>query len=202
MPERFETIRATVLHRELTGESHFRIHTFDAVKGGCRLLFRYTKGKRGTTPPDLFDFGEFVIEPAKGGSWFVKEFRLERGRLAIPKKYDVFQYACRFIEIFRRNTEHIHEAEGPAEVLDKALDAFENGIRPDVTLFKSLYLLARSEGFPVKEQFIADLPSSGRALAAELLNRPLSEQTAPPNKVEPLIHRIQAWLSGHADFVI
>lgn len=202
MPDRYETIRATVLHRELTGENHYRIHTFDSVKGGCRLLFRHSKNKGNTPPPDLFDSGEFEIEAARGDSWFVKEFRLESSRMAIPRNYSVFKYACQFVEIFRRNTEHIHDALGPAEVLEKTLNAFENGIRPDVTLFKSLYLLARSEGFPVKEQFIADLPSSGRALAVELLNLPLDEQTAPPAKVEPLIHRMRIWLTSHADFVI
>lgn len=61
MPERFETIRATVLHRQLTGENYFRIHSFDAEKGGCRLLFRHSNSRGGIVKKIAMDLCETLV---------------------------------------------------------------------------------------------------------------------------------------------
>lgn len=201
MPERFETVTATVLHRELAGEHHLRLYVFCGQTGLRRVLFRKSSRTNAAVAPDLFDAGSFVLDATRGVI-YVKEFHLLHRMSGIAQHYDAFQAACTFADIFRRNTEHLHDPAEPARILRRALDAFGRGQRPDVVLFKSLYLLARSEGLPVKEHFIAELPSRQRVQAAEMLNQPLHEQIIPKDTVELLSQRLRAWLVGHAEFVI
>ncbi len=199
MPEPQPPFTGIVLHRQQTGESHLRLHVASPTDGLLRVLAR--QAKKAAAPPDLFDAGEFSVDTANGGSLFLKEFRLEKRRTSLGRSYAAFQSACEFAEVFRKNLEHFEEPAEPVALLQRALDAFEEGTRPDATLFKSLYLLARMEGFPVKEHWLGELPSTQRREAASVLNLPLAEQTTHEDHVEKLLHSLRNWLRG-VDFVL
>ena len=58
-------------------------------------------------------------------------------------------------------------------LLRTALDAFGTAGRPDIVHLKSLYLFARDEGYPVKQEWLPSLPAAERAVAAAILSRRL-----------------------------
>jgi len=201
MADPYVTRQGIILHRELAGEHHLRLHFFGAQDGLSRILFRQSSRKNAPPAPDLFDQGIFTLE-ARGGSAFAKEFLLEHKFTALSQDYTAFQCACQLAEVYRRNTEHLHDPTEPARILQQALEAFARQPRPDVTLFKSLYLLARSEGLPAKEHFLAELPLRLRQMAASVLREPLSSQKASLEEVSQLNQHLRTWLGAHADFVV
>lgn len=200
MSEPQASFTGIVLHRQLTGESHLRLHLASAERGLLRVLARQSR-KSTAAPPGLFDTGEFTVEAARGGSFFLKDYQQTRSRIGLGRSYAAFQRACEFGEIFRKNLEHLEDPAEPIALLERALDAFEEGQRPETTLLKSLYLLARMEGFPVKEQWLGDLPGGQRRLAVDVLNQPLAGQTADEHTVEQLLHSLRVWLRS-VDFIL
>ena len=90
----------------------------------------------------------------------------------------------------------------PSGDLRTALDAFATGVRPDVVHFKSVYLFAREEGYPLKQHWFPTLPAEDRATVAVLLNRPLAEQTAAPAAVQRLERRLAEYLRGHTEILV
>lgn len=200
MPEPQPLFFGIVLYRQLAGEHHLRLHLAAPERGLLRVLARHAS--KGTPPPpDLFDAGDFTVEASRGNAYFLKDFRLQRRRTELAQSYAAFEAACEFAEVFRKNLEHLEEPAEPVALLERGLDAFETGQRPEVTLLKSLYLLARMEGFPVKEEWLIGLPGSLRRQAKEVLNSPLTEQTVDSATVESLLHSLRAWLRG-VDFIL
>ena len=87
-------------------------------------------------------------------------------------------------------------------LLRTALAALAAGARPDIVYLKSLYCFARDEGYPLKQQWFPLLPAADRATVAPLLNRPLSDQTAPPAVVHALQRNLENYLRGHTDILL
>ena len=152
MPAPELVTHAIALDRQPRGESYFAYHLLSEDRGMLIGMVRRSSKLNVKLQIDLFDEGEFRIELKPGShSGFIKDVHISRKRTAIARNYKSFEATSKFAKLLLSNP--IHEENLPAitETLLKGLDAWESEANPLATYLKCLYLYARQEGYPVKE---------------------------------------------------
>jgi len=177
---------------------------FSPEHGGLQILQRVPKKSSSSfTPLDLFEEVTLDLESSnQGRTWFVKEAQVVKRYSEIGRSYDSLRLACELTALVARNPVHEETRGAVATLLRTAFGAFASGARPDLVYFKSLYCFAREEGYPLKQQWFPTLPQVDREVVATLLNRPLAEQTAFPDVVARLQHRLDEYLRGHTEILL
>lgn len=197
-----------VLRRDPAGERHLRLTLLDPEHGLVTCLYKpAAKSGAAMVTPDLFDTAEVFLDTPKGDgpARFVREYRLV-GRLAgLAADYARLTYACRLANLISKNPHPPESRRRLHTLADGALVAFAGKPRPDAAYFKTLWLIARDDGLPVKEDFAANLRLGEVELIGTLLNTPLAgldDTLAPPAQVEGITRTLEQWLVREADFVI
>lgn len=177
---------------------------FSAEHGSLLGLQRIgKKAIAGSVPLDLFDEVTLLLESSnQGQTWFVKEARLLTRPAGIGRSYDSLRFASDLAGLVARNQVETESRARVATLLRTAFSAFAAGHRPDIVYFKSLYVFARDEGYPLNQQWFPTLSDSDRSAVATLLNRPLAEQSAAPAVVTNLRTQLERYLTGHTDIII
>jgi len=199
---RFRQERGFILARAPAGESHLGLTLLSPESGELRCYLRPPK-KGAQAAPDIFAFIEATLEKSRRGSGhFVREHRVLRGHPGIARNFAALQAACALTGTIRKNLRHTERFEPVCALLEQALSGFEKNIRPDACLLKSLYLYARQEGYPVKEQFASALPAPEAGALTAILKEPLDKQTTAPDAVSRLQLRLETWLRHETDIFI
>ena len=186
---------AFVLSKRPPADTFQTFNVFSAEHGALLVLQRLAKKSAGTAVAlDLFDEASLLLESSnQGRTWFVKETRLVTRHPDLGRSYET---------LVARNPVPEESRLAVASLLRTALAALATGARPDIVYLKSLYCFARDEGYPLKQQWFPLLPAADRATVAPLLNRPLSDQTAPPAVVHALQRDLENYLRGHTDILL
>lgn len=204
MPGHTITTDAVVLDRRPPSESFQQLCLFSAEHGNLVALQRVPKKPNPAhTPADLFDDASLILESSnQGRTWFVKELRILARRSEIGRSYECLRHASMLAALVQRNPVHEESREAVGRLIQTGLDAFARGVRPDVTYLKCLYLFARDEGYPVKQDWLPSLGEHEYALARQALMEPLERQTSAPGDVAVVRQSLEAYLSGQTDIVI
>ena len=204
MPGQTLTTEAFVIEKRPPADAFQTFGLFSAEHGNLLALQRLPrKPSPGHVAPDLFDTIAAMLESSnQGRTWFVREVRIVARRAAIGRSYDALRFACALVAVISRNPVHEESRPNVEHLLRTALDAFGTAERPDVVHLKSLYLFARDEGYPVKQEWLPSLPSSERAVAAAVLNRPLSEQVSPAAEVARIRRSLEDYLATRTEIAI
>jgi hypothetical protein len=152
---------------------------------------------------DLFDEALLTLESSNlGRTWFVRESRIAKRRVAIGRSYAALQGASALAGLIARNPV-APESRAPVTALLRAgLSAFEESDRPEIVAFKCLYCFARDEGYPVKQEWFPALTPADRELAAGILNRPLAEQTASSEETLRLRRLLEDYLRSRTEILL
>ena len=195
---------AFVLLKQLPADRFQSFQVFSAEHGLLFVLHRLAKNSSHTSVAlDLFDEVSLGLESSnQGKTWFVKEARLIHRHAEIGRSYDALKLASALAALIARNSVHEESRAPVTELLRTAFTAFGTDPRPDIVYFKSLYRFARDEGYPLKQQWFPTLPSADRNEVTTLLNRPLVEQSAPPQSVARLQRRMEDYLRGHTEILL
>ena len=195
---------AFVLLKRPPADSFQTLTAFSAEHGALLVLQRVSKKSAGgTLSLDLFDEASLALESRnQGQTWFLKESRLITRHTAIGRSYETLRLASALAALVARNPVPEESRRDVTALLRQAFTSFAASSRPDFVWFKSLYLFARDEGYPVKEQWFPTLPVDDRAAVARLLNRPLAEQEDPTENVARLTERLINYLRGHTEILI
>ena len=192
-----------VLDRSPAAEPWMRLTVFSSSEGLLHCLQRVSSRPTAPAPPlDLFDEVRATLETRnQGRTWFIREAAVQRRRSGLGASYAVLAHACRFSRVLARTPVHQDSRLNVHALLHRALDAWETGLRPDAVYFKCLFLLARDEGFPVREAWLDTLPDSARATASSILSRPTADQVASEAATADLTRRLEEELQRNHDFV-
>jgi len=195
---------ATVLHRSISGDHWVRLQFLAVDHGRLDCLIRNSKRSSSNLPMlDLFDDVQLALESRnEGRTWFIKEAAVLRRRPGLGRSYEGLRHACRFATIIRDNPGPAESRLPVYELLHRSLDAWETGLRPDVVYLKSLYLLARDEGYPVAQEWRTRLSPSARSLALSLLGAPVEGQTSDAEAVAELTQNLEEYLRHHTEIRI
>lgn len=199
----YRSTNAFVLSREPSGESMLRLQLFAETLGVLPAYRRISRSRTAAAspPPDLFDRIDAVLETRnEGRTWFLKEYTVTRRFAGLGQNYRRLEYASRLASILLKNPIHGDAAAALFADFETALCAWEEDAPPETVFLKALYVYARDEGFPVREDWRRGLPSARRDAADALIHRPLRDQpeSALPHAV-PLIESLQNWLRDHHD---
>jgi hypothetical protein len=192
-----------VLDRTPGSEGWIRLTAFSATEGRLECMQRLSSKPSAAVPPlDLFDHVRATLETRnQGRTWFLREAQPLRRRTGLGASYATLTHACRLARVIARTPIHDDSRSAVAALIDRALDAWETGIRPDAVYFKSLFLLARDEGFPVREEWLRQLAADERATTETILRQPAAEQTTAEPEVRRLSHALEDYLAHEHDFV-
>lgn len=196
MDREFREPSALVLGLEPYGEGFLRLTLLGREHGLQTVLLRQSRQK---SPPDLFDCLEVQWQQrSAGGPGFAGEFRLLRRFENLGLSWAALKAASAHARIIVDNAAHL---EDPAPIHDLTLRLLENlqaGAPPGLASLKALYLLARSEGFPVKEAWLARLTPDLRRRTIAALQASLAAQASPD--ADEALASLRHWLQREADF--
>lgn len=196
MGREIRELSAIVLGIEPQGEGFLRLSVLGREHGLQSVLLRLSRRKAA---PDLFDQLEVFWQQRPGsGIGFVIETRLLQRFERLGNSLAALSTASAHARIVARNASHF---EDPAPIHDLTLQLLQHlqeGLDPALASLKALYLLARAEGFPVKEAWLQRLPPGQRQRATEALQSPLDTHPAPP--AGETLESLRNWLQREADF--
>ncbi len=206
MPGQLLATEALVLLKFPPADTFVRLTLFSAEHGLLTALQRLPARRLASSsasslaPLDLFDETALQLESSnQGQTWFVREIRLLARHASLGKTYETLQHASLLAQFIIRNPLP-SESRAPAyQHLRTALAAFAAHPRSDIVYLKTLFLLVRDEGYPLKQHWLPTLPAPDRTELAQLLRQPLAAQTAPPASVERLLRRLTDYLRGHTE---
>jgi len=195
---------AFVIEKRPPADAFQRFGLFSAEHGNLLVLQRVPKRPSAThVAPDLFDEVSAILESSsQGRTWFVREVRIARRRAEIGRSYDALRFASALASVIGRNNVHEDSRASVALLLRTSFDAFAAQERPDVVHLKSLYLFARDEGYPVKQEWLPSLPAADRKVATAALGRRLAEQDSGEADIARIRRSLENYLRGHTDIII
>ncbi len=205
MPGRTLTTEVFILGKGQPTESFQPYAAFSAEHGALRVLQRIARKTSPTAqaPLDLFDEAELLLETSNQGQiWFTRETRVLVRHAEIGRSYDALRLASAFASVVAGNPVHEESRAAVYALLRTAFAAFATAARPEIVYLKSLYCFARDEGYPVKQQWFAELNAADRALASGVLNQPLATQAATVPELERLRDRFEHYLRSHTEIIL
>ena len=202
MPEYEE---ALVLKMEPSGESFIKLYVLSVESGIFLCMKRISKKSNSSTIPDLFDTAVILLETSQQGTMrFVKEYQLKQRRNVIGQNYRSLRSASRLSQLLVKNASHMPESEWLFRLIERAFNAFAAGKAPDIVLLKSLYLLLKDEGYPVRESWWPTLRADLRETAKCLLSKPSPVHIDKPeqNTCERIKEHLTQWMRHQTDLII
>ncbi|MGA3008063.1 MAG: hypothetical protein ABSE59_09260 [Opitutaceae bacterium] len=188
----------------------FQTFTLFSAEHGLLLALQRLPKKSATSSValDLFDDIAFSLESSnQGRTWFVREARLLARHGGIGRHYESLRFASALAALVVRNPLPGESRPLVAELLRAAFAALADSPRPDLVYLKSVYRLARDEGYPVKQDWLAGLPATQRALAEHLLGRPLAvlattQPVTPDASSALLLRSLENYLRAHTEILM
>jgi recombinational DNA repair protein (RecF pathway) len=195
-----------LLRRPSTSDAFQAISVFSESQGGLLILQRVSKSKRpaavNSVMLDLFSEAELVLESSnQGHTWFVRDARVLRSAEGIGRDYEALRCASAFAALVAQNAVSEESRAKVYALLRRAFAAFATAPRPDAAYVKCVYCLARDEGYPVKQQWFRSLAAPDREAVADLLNKPLAEQSLSLEEVARLRARLESWLWAETEIL-
>jgi hypothetical protein len=204
VPGQTLTTEAFVIERRPPSDSFQTYGLFSAEHGNLLALQRIPKRPSSKhVTPDLFDEISVSLESSnQGRTWFFREARIVARRATIGRSYDSLRFASALAAVIRRNPVHEESRANVGRLLRTAFDAFAAAARPDVVYLKSLYLFARDEGYPVKQEWLPSLSAADRAVATAALGRRLEEQESSVDDVERMRRSLEGYLGANTEIIV
>ncbi|MCR5184060.1 MAG: hypothetical protein K6B46_05095 [Opitutales bacterium] len=176
---------------------------------GIRVcLVRYAVGGRQKKPaktcvPDLFDKVELVLPSAKAGIatdlLVAKEYNVLEKMRGIGN-YDSLFYASNWAFLLAKNQYPADLSETVYDLAERILIFFASKPLPQAIYFKGLWLLVKTMGYPVKEDWFENLAYDEREAAQEILTTPLDELKIDSRMLRHLVVRLERWLTYSHQF--
>jgi hypothetical protein len=198
------TTEAFVIEKRPPADAFQALGLFSPEHGNMLVLQRIARKPSATqVSPDLFDEVHALLESSnQGRSWFVREVRILTRRSSIGRSYDSLRFASALVSVISRNAVHEESRLQVALLLRTALDAFGAADRPDIVHLKSLYLFARDEGYPVKQEWLPSLAAPERRVATAVLTLKLRDQDCSAGDVSRIRQSLEDYLATHTEIII
>lgn len=201
-----EPHRVLILMKAPSGESFLKLHLL-GPELGCALCLKRVSSKKQSqkAAPDLFDTAEIQLDTAKSGTaQFVGEYEVTRRRSEIGLNYRALSYASDFSNLLIANGSHLADLHLLYQLAERSLDAFAAQLEPSVVYLKSVYLLLKDEGYPVRESWWPQIPNELRSTVRELLSKPSPRSISPEirQSCETTIKNLQHWLRRESDLTL
>lgn len=202
MPRQYE-ISAIILDRESRGENGVML-TALSPEHGLVYLFKRISAKKTSLVPDIFceiSAQTQVPQTAENGLvHFVKDFSSVKSRDKISLSYEKLCDASEIASVVKLNGANIDETSLLFDLLGKALDGVAEFENTAAVKIKFLYVLAKEQGYAVKEDFFSRLSQTDKAAFAKILKTPVAELSADA-ATQRLYEALRRWTAENTDIV-
>ena len=203
----FENHKALILSLTPSGESFLMLTVLSPEAGVFYCLKRISKNKpAATASPDLFDTAEIELETSKqsSGARFIRDYRPLHRRTTIGHNYHKLQAASEFCNILTKNAPEMGDYATLYHLAERSLDAFAERATPTIVLLKSVYLLLKDEGYPVRESWWPQVPKHLRQTTKQLLNQPPPDEAdeSTLQACEAITQNLNRWLQRETDLIL
>jgi hypothetical protein len=178
MPQGTLSSAGFILSREPTAGGYERLGVLSKENGYLRVMRRPSSKIGSGSAPDLFDLCAVTLEARQGGAWFLREYEVLKRFSGIGGRYEALEAASMWAGLASANAPELESCAVLFDITAKLLGAIDQGASSHAALLKALYLFARSEGLPVREDWLVNLPALQRKTAEEVLHLPLDEVAA------------------------
>jgi len=201
-----DTHRVLVLRKAPSGESFLKLHLLGGELG-CQICLKRvaTKNRSTKAAPDLFDTAEVRLDTSKQGTaQFVAEYEIIQRRSEIGLNYRALRHASGFSNLLIANGGHLADLPALYQLAERSMDAFAGRLEPSVVFLKSLFLLLKDEGYPVRESWWPHVPVPLREQTREWLGQPSPEPLpAEARKLcESATQDLLHWLRRETDMTL
>ncbi|MBR4597991.1 MAG: hypothetical protein IKO42_06335 [Opitutales bacterium] len=194
-----ERITGIVLDKALRGESGVLFAVFSAELGLCRLYKRVSQ-KKTVQLPDFFDAISAEAEKSKtGGMYFLRDFENIASHPRIAEDYGAFSDASEIAKCALKNAAYLERFAEMHALLQAAFAAINSGANSACVRVKFMYVFARGEGYPIKEDFAASLNAQEFSLLKKILNTPAAELGAEVEGARELLEKMMSWIAANTD---
>ena len=194
------TIEGLVVGREEMAEGHRDLSLFSVERGLLRCRLRLPSNKPSIIP-DLFSEVEAVVNPLSGNHLFyLGEWRVTRARPVIGTHYRRLEAAGALARLILLNARWLDTFDCFHTLTRNALDSLNGEAAPEAVRLKAFYLMVQSEGYPVKESWLAGWEASDRASLDLFLSRPVAFCEAPLGNLMRWRHDLERWIVAETDF--
>jgi len=218
MPRQLEA-EGLVLDRKQAGENHLRLTLLSPTLGIVLALTRESR-PAGATPssskktrsapqrPDIFDHASVLLEVRDDGDahsniYFLREYKIIRRHAGLGRSYAALEAASGIATLVAHNAKHFETCAPVFDLCKKALDALDTGASPEAVRLKTLFILAKAEGYAAQEQWLPGLSAADQTLALAILNHPAAEAAAlaadDTSRLPKLRQTFERWLERHTD---
>lgn len=168
------SVEAIVFACDLSSGGYLRLTLLTRDSGLLRAM-RRVSSKEGScgNSPDLFDVCAVELDRRSGRAWFVREYVPQRRHSGLGSRYEALQTAARWSRLVTANASSMETTDGVYALTVRFLDALDRGALPEAALLKTLFLFARDEGLPAREEWFRSLPAAQAELARNVLETPL-----------------------------
>tara|TARA_R100000027_G_scaffold38198_4_gene28199 strand:- start:254 stop:865 length:612 start_codon:yes stop_codon:yes gene_type:complete len=195
-----EEDQGLVLMVRETKERFWSVAFFSPNRG---LYFPLIRRSKKWCPPDIFDTANARISQAKQGDLnFLSEYEPIRRRTSIARSYQRFRIASRFADVLRRNAQHFPDSSTAFQASERLFDSLEQSPAPEAAYLKTIYLLAKTEGLPVREHWVDGLGEPMKSDLQNIISSPLDQQSDDPDMFRTLTASLEKWMEGEAHFQI
>lgn len=202
MPSQYE-ISAIILDRESRGENGVMLTALSPERG-LVYLFKRISAKKTSLVPDIFceiSAQTQVPQTTENGLvHFVKDFSSVKSRDKISLSYEKLCDASEIASVVKLNGANIDETSMLFDLLGKALDGVAEFENTAAVKIKFLYVLAKEQGYAVKEDFFSRLSQTDKAAFAKILKTPVAELSADA-ATQRLYEALRRWTAENTDIV-
>ncbi|MEM0966721.1 MAG: hypothetical protein AAGJ81_11285 [Verrucomicrobiota bacterium] len=182
------------------GENFWRVAFLSPKSGFYYLLFRRSK-RSGR--PDVFDTATIIKTKGKNGSlYFGSEYRSSRHRTGLALSYERIRIASRFANLISRNAKLLPDPSFLFSLSEQFFDSVSNSPAPETAYLKTLYLLAKTEGLPIREDWVDQMDPGQRILLRDILQTSLADQGEENSAVARFCDSLERWLAAEAHFTL
>lgn len=190
---------ATVVNREIRGENSLYIIAYSPTHSLMQTM-KKIPSKKTSVMPDLFDDISFDCEMSSPTSLkFIREFSIKKRRTAVAASYDSFEQAALIAQTVLANGRHIEDSATLSHRLRMSLDSIAEGAPAEIVRLKFMYLLARDEGYAVREDFYARLPAQKKELFSVLIKTPSAELKEFKTRSANILESLCRWIYANTD---
>jgi hypothetical protein len=183
-------------------ERHCDLSLFSTQRGLLKCRRRLASNKSSMVP-DLFSDIEALLNPIGGGQlYFVGEWRLLKSRSGIGLDYRRLEAAGALARMVSLNARWLATFDEASVLLGKALDALDEGAPCEAARFKAIFLLVRSEGYPVEEDWRMNRVAEDRDALRYLLLNPIKSCELSTNDIKRWRKDLEKWVVAETDFVL
>jgi len=113
-----------------------------------------------------------------------------------------FLSASEIARFYLNNGSHLLETVPRLTLLRSALDSFSRSVVPKAVVLKLYFTFARDEGLPVRESWLASLPTDLSQLAKRALSLPVHEIKEGNLSLIQIVDSLKLWMNEETELLV